>query len=211
MPHPGFARSLLREAAPIAANAVASLVVYNADVVLLGFLLDERHVGLYRAAVRIAGVFSMLGASYSAAVFPSIARAAVDRDRFHKTLSWTIQTSVAVWSAATVILVAAAPWLLQWTFGQTYGESVLTLRLLLVSVAVVGIRAQYRHALVALKRAERNLPPTLWAAAVNVGLNLVLIPHYGLRGAALATIVSESVMLLFVRREVVKAEGRLPA
>ena len=210
-PHPGFARALVKEAAPLAANAVASLVVYNADVVLLGFLLDERHVGLYRAAVRIAGVFSMLGASYSAAVFPSIARAAVNRERFRRTLSWTVETSVAVWVAATVVLLAAAPWLLKLTFGQTYEESVITLRLLLVSVAVVGVRAQYRHALVALKRAERNLPPTLWAAAVNIGLNLALIPRYGLRGAAIATIVSETVMLAFVWREVAKAIERVPA
>src|SRR5262249_33530532 len=96
-PHPGLARSLLREAAPLAANAAASLVVYNADVVLLGFMLDERHVGLYRAAARIAGVFSMLGAAYSTAVFPSIARAAVDRDRFARTLNWTVRTSAITW------------------------------------------------------------------------------------------------------------------
>jgi O-antigen/teichoic acid export membrane protein len=210
LPRPGFARSLLREAAPLAANAAASLVVYNADVVLLGFILDERHVGLYRAAARIAGVFSMLGASYSTAVFPSIARAAVDRDRFSSTLRWTVRTSAAAWCAGTIVLVAAAPILLRVTFGQTYGESVITLRLLLVSAAVVGVRAQYRHALVALRRAERNLPPTLWAAMTNVGLNLALIPHYGLRGAAIATIVSETVMLFFVEREVRKAIGRMP-
>jgi O-antigen/teichoic acid export membrane protein len=208
---PGFARVLLREAAPVAATAVASLVVYNADVVLLGFLLDERHVGLYRAATRIAGVFSMLGASYTAAVFPSIARAAGERGRFSDTLSWAVRTSAVAWAAGAAVLLAAAPRLLKWTFGQTYQESVITLRLLLIAVAVVGVRAQYRHALIALKRAERNLPPTLWAAAVNVGLNLALIPRYGLRGAAIATIASETVMLLFVWLEVRKAIEWIPA
>jgi len=208
LPHPGLARSLLREAAPLAANAAASLVVYNADVVLLGFILDERHVGLYRAAARIAGVFSMLGASYSSAVFPSIARAAVDRDRFARTLNWTVRTSAITWLGATVVLVIGAPQLLRLTFGQTYQESIITLRLLLVSAAVVGVRAQFRHALVALKRSERNLPPTLWAAAVNVGLNLLLIRRYGMRGAGIATIVSETVMLFLVWREVDRAMQR---
>ena len=208
LPHPGLARSLLREAAPLAANAAASLVVYNADVVLLGFILDERHVGLYRAAARIAGVFSMLGASYSSAVFPSIARAAVDRDRFARTLNWTVRTSaIAGWPPRSFSSIAA-PQLLRLTFGQTYQESIITLRLLIVSAAVVGVRAQFRHALVALKRSERNLPPTLWAAAVNVGLNLLLIRRYGMRGAGIATIVSETVMLFLVWREVDRAMQR---
>jgi PST family polysaccharide transporter len=200
----------LKEAAPLAANAAASLVVYNADVVLLGFIQDERHVGLYRAAARIAGVFAMLGAAYSAAVFPSIARAVSDRDRFARTLNWAVRTSVLVWTAGTAFLIAAAPQLLKLTFGQTYRESVITLRLLILSAAVVGVRAQYRHALVALKRAHRNLPPTLWAAATNVGLNLLLIRRYGMRGAAIATIVSETVMLIFVWREVEKAMQKVP-
>jgi len=30
----------------------------------------------------------------------------------------------------------------------------------------------------------------LWAAAINVGLNLLLIPSYGMNGAAIATLVS---------------------
>ena len=207
----GFVGALLRESVPVAANAVASLVVYNADVILLGFLLDERHVGLYRAAGRIAGVFSMLGAAYSNSVFPSLARAAVQRDRFERTLSWTVKTSAAVWAAASVILVAGAPWLLRLTFGQTYEESVFTLRLLLISAAVVGVRAQYRSALVAVKKAARNLPPTLWAAVADLALSFALIPRYGLRGAAIATIVSESVMLLFLWREVSRAKASLPA
>jgi O-antigen/teichoic acid export membrane protein len=210
VPRPGLARSLLREAAPLAVNAAASLVVYNADVVLLGFILDERHVGLYRAAARIAGVFSMLGASYSTAVFPSIARAAVDRDRFARTLNWTVRTSALAWLAGTVVLVIAAPQLLKLTFGQTYQESVITLRLLIISAGVVGVRAQFRHALVALKRSERNLPPTLWAAGVNVALNLLLIRRLGMRGAGIATIVSETVMLFLVWREVDRAMQKVP-
>lgn len=210
LPHAGLTRSLLREAAPLAANAAASLVVYNADVVLLGFIQDERHVGLYRAATRIVGVFTMLGASYSAAVFPSIARAVGNRDRFVRTLNWTIRTGAAVWVVATAILVVAAPTLLRLTFGQTYRESIITLRLLILSAAVVGVRAQFRQALVALKKAHRNLPPTLWAAVTNVTLNLLLIRRYGMRGAGIATIVSETVMLFFVWREVDRAVAKVP-
>jgi O-antigen/teichoic acid export membrane protein len=143
-------------------------------------------------------------------VFPSIARAAATRDRFIRTLNWTIRTGAVVWIVATAILVVAAPTLLKLTFGQTYRESIITLRLLILSAAVVGIRAQFRQALVALKKAHRNLPPTLWAAVTNVTLNLLLIRRYGMRGAGIATIVSETVMLFFVWREVDRAVAKVP-
>ena len=81
-------------------------------------------------------------------------------------------------------------------------ESVFTLRVLIVASAVVGVRAQYRNALFALKLASRTLPATIWAAVVNVVLNVAWIRPYGLRGVAAAAIVSELVMFYFIEREV---------
>lgn len=205
---PGIYRSLLAEAAPLALNAALSLVVYNADVVILGFLADDRHVGLYRAAGRIVGVFAMLGAAFSSAVVPAMAQAAAQPRRFERVLRWSLGASAAAWVVGGSTAVILAPQLLRLTFGEPYEESVLVLRVLLVAAAVVGVRAQYRNALVALGRSGRNIPPTLAAAVVNVVFNFALIPRYGLRGAAAATIAAETVMLILVKLEVDGALAR---
>ncbi|MGH9441808.1 MAG: glycosyltransferase [Thermoanaerobaculia bacterium] len=198
-------RSIWAEALPIGAAALASLVAYNADVVMLGFFLNDRHVGLYRAAGRIAGALTMLGASYATASFPAMARSAVDPAMLRAALMKTVRTTAFAWTAGSVAVVAAAPFLLRATFGSAYAESVFTLRVLVVASAVVGVRAQYRNALFALKLARRTLPATIWAAIVNVVLNVLWIRPYGLRGVAAAAIVSELVMFVFIEREVVRA------
>jgi len=210
-PLPGLLSSLWREAVPVTVNAFASLVVYNAAVVIVGLLADDRHVGLYRAAGRIAGVFTMVGAAYSTAVFPSLARAARDPVAFRRTLDWTLKMSVAAWAVAAAAVIAGAHLILRFSFGRAYEESVFVLRLLILAAAVVGVRTQYRSSLIALKRAPRNIPPTLWAAAVNLGGCLFLIPRFGLRGAAWATILAETVMFFLVRGEVERALARPPA
>ena len=131
-------RSIWAEALPIGAAALASLVAYNADVVMLGFYLDDRHVGLYRAAGRIAGALTMLGASYATASFPAMARAAADPAALRVALLKTVRTTAFAWIAGSTAVVVAAPALLRWTFGSAFGESVFTLRVLIVASAVVG-------------------------------------------------------------------------
>jgi len=195
-------RSIWSEALPIGVAALASLVAYNADIVMMGFFLDDRHVGLYRAAGRIAGALTMLGASYATASFPAMARAALDPVAFRIALKKTVRTTAFGWAAGSLAVVGAAPLLLRLTFGAAYKESVFALRVLILASAAVGVRAQYRNALIALKLASRTLPATIWAAAVNVGLNLLWIRPYGLRGVATAAIVSELVMFYFIEREV---------
>ena len=208
---PGLTRSLLVEAAPLAAITAAGIVNYNADVILLGVLGDDRHVGIYRAAGRIAGVVQMLGAAFSTAVFPSLARESRVKENLRSALDWAIRTSAMAWVVGAAVLIAAAPVLLRWTFGVSYEEATRTLRLLFLAAAVVGVRAQYRSALVVLRQTRRNLPPTLWAAGTSVLLNLLLIPRFGLLGMALATIFSETLMLVLMRREVALALRNAPS
>ena len=209
-PYPGLVSTLWREAVPLVVNAVAGLVVYNAAVIVIGLLGDDHHVGLYRAAGRIAGVFTMIGGAFSIATFPSLARSAKDPDEFHRTLAWTLRMSIAAWAICAVAVILGARLILTLTFGRAYEESVFVLRLLILAAAVVGVRTQYRSSLIALKRAPRNIPPTLWAAAVNLTGCLLLIPRFGLRGAAWAGIAAETVMFVLVRGEVERALARPP-
>ncbi|MEO8189930.1 MAG: glycosyltransferase [Acidobacteriota bacterium] len=208
---PGLTRELLVEAAPLAAITAAGIVNYNADVIIMGMLGDERHVGLYRAAGRISGVFQMLGAGFSTAVFPSLARESRVKENLRSALDWAVRTSAMGWIVAAALLIAAAPLILRWTFGPSYFEATRTLRLLFLAAAVVGVRAQYRSALVVLRETRRNLAPTLWAAAASIVLNLLLIPRIGLLGMALATIFSETLMLVLIRREVGLALRSVPS
>jgi O-antigen/teichoic acid export membrane protein len=90
--------------------------------------------------------------------------------------------------------VLSAP-LIVWLFGPPFVGAVLPFRVLCVGLACV-FAIWVLHAIAISVNAERLLVKTgLAGLAVNVGLNLYVIPRMGANGAALATVVGEFVSM----------------
>jgi O-antigen/teichoic acid export membrane protein len=67
------------------------------------------------------------------------------------------------------------------------------LQILLLLLPLAFVRNVSQGALLAHGRQDQMLRTVAWAAATNVGLNLLLIPRWGLAGAAWATVATEGV------------------
>ena len=90
--------------------------------------------------------------------------------------------------------VIATP-LLVFLFGPDYAAATAAFRILCVGLPVV-FAIWILHAIaISVDREKLLLQTGLVGLAVNVGLNLYAIPHYGPPGAAFATVVGEVVSL----------------
>ena len=87
-------------------------------------------------------------------------------------------------------------------FGTAYGEAVPALQILLWSVPFALAREVATVALVISERQKAVFRLTSGTATVCVALNVTLIPLLGLRGAALATVITEASRLALTLREV---------
>src|SRR5690606_8655238 len=76
-------------------------------------------------------------------------------------------------------------------YGAQYLDSVLPFQILIWSVTLLFINRNFRVLLVSFDHQRYQLLVVASAAGLNVGLNLLLIPLYGLAGAAVATVLSE--------------------
>jgi O-antigen/teichoic acid export membrane protein len=76
-------------------------------------------------------------------------------------------------------------------FGPNYSASVPALQLLAWSAVLVTMRGNFRHTLNAVGLQRLDLACAAAAAAFNIVLNLLLIPRFGINGAASATVISE--------------------
>jgi len=191
-----------KESLPIGLSLGLGMVLYNFDVVLMGFMKASDEVGQYSAAYRIINFFMGLLMLYNVNLYPAISRSrdhpAVLRRIADRSMRYTILFTLPV---AVGGMFVARP-IMGWIFGQQFLDGAGALRILLWIVPILAGRAVYRATLLSHGLQRDFLWIALWAAAVNTGFNLALIPRYSYLGAAAATLIGELLVFVLVYRRV---------
>lgn len=190
-------RQLVRGSLPMSATSLVSLISHNFDIVLLGFWLGTAATGMYGAAYRVIWVPTLLIVAYYTALRPIIARASVTG---LAALEGLIERSSRLTAAASVGVLVGGVMLarptLELLYGTGYTAASQSLQLLSAALALLILSRTYRIILMAFHQQHRDLLIMALAAAINIGLNVLLIPTYSLSGSALASLASELFILL---------------
>ena len=194
-----FSRPLLREmnrfGIPLVPAALALIVVNFSDRFFLVHLDGLAEVGLYEIGVRISSAMVLLLTAFRLA-WPAFAYSIEDDGEAKRTYAFVLTYLVLLASWLALALGLLAPWLVRLlTQPQFYaGEQV-------VPLLAFGTTAYAAYIVMAIgvgrsKRTQFNWVITGAAAALNIALNLILIPPYGMMGAAVATGAAYVVMFL---------------
>ncbi|WP_019173918.1 oligosaccharide flippase family protein [Pseudaminobacter salicylatoxidans] len=162
-------------------------ILTNADVLMIGAYMDPRDVGIYFATVKTLALVHFVYFAVKAGVAQRYAQFTHgDPERLavfaRETVSWTFWPSVAM---ALVVLALGKPMLM--LFGPDFPEGyplLFALTLGVVARAAVGPC----ESLLTMS-GNQNICALVYALtlAINIGLNILLIPQFGLWGAAIAT------------------------
>lgn len=177
----------------------------HADVLLLGLLAGMVDVGVYRVAAQAALMVSIGLTALNMVVAPVVARVHHDGSRYQlqKLARRTAQAALAFAAPATVLFAVLGEWLLVALFGDEF--AVAYWPILILSVGQL-VNAWFGPVSLLLNMTgfERDVTRAVaLAAGLNVVLNIVLIPFFGVNGAAVATsasLVFWNVWLWFVVR-----------
>jgi len=192
---------LFREALPLGVTHFLGLASYNLDTVLLGFLKGSVAVGLYNAAYRPVTVALALPMAYFHGLFPVLSRTFAQSELEFRT---AVRRSLCMTTICALPLGVGATFLaepvLEVMFGSDYAPGAPALRLLGWSAALTVLRGTFRQGLLAAGHQKLDLGCSTFSVALNVVLNFLLIPTYGILGAALATLASELTWLALAIR-----------
>lgn len=182
----------------LGASRGLSLLSFNFDTLLIGFMLSSATVGLYSAAYRPVIVVLTIATTYGLGLFPVLSRAfATDHDEFRRlvrnSLRLTATLAMPIGIAGTFL---AKPGI-ELLFGSEYSEAAPVLQILSWTAVLVTLRGTFRQSLCAIGHQRVDLWNAVVASVINVSLNFVLIPKYGMIGAAIATVISEIVWVSF--------------
>ena len=172
-------------------------VIVTFDVILLGILATSRDVGLYTAAYRICFLAATIAVATHAVFLPAITHAAEGGE---VPISGVLRRSVSLTGTVMIPIVAggvalAGPLLLLF-FGPDYADGTRAFQLLLLSIGLLSLHGTTHNVFLALHRTKQEAGIFAGGAVLNIILNLVLIPRYGLAGAAISTVSAEMLIVL---------------
>ncbi len=185
----------LRVAAPLLLIDVFMVVLTYADILMVGIFFDPSSVAFYVAASRTAGIVTFFTAAIGALVGPRIAelnsqgRLAEVQELIRGITPWIAIPATLV----AVFLIATGPFVLP-LFGEGFDVAWVPLIILSIGNLILCINGPALLLLTMTGHQDMTAKVYAVAAVANVLLNAVLIPVFGLTGAAIATAVSVTVM-----------------
>jgi len=184
-----------------AANLV-NLLHLRGDVFLVNLFLTPFEVGLYALALAVCEWVWLVPRAAAAVLFPSVAGS----DSSSAVASTTRTSRFVFWTAGVVAVAMAilAGWLIPFLFGEAFAATAHPVRLLLVGIWIGSIAGSLSAFLSGRGRPEFPLATSVVSFLVNLTLNLLLIPRFGIAGAAVTSSLTYSmntaVNLIFFRR-----------
>ncbi|MFP6712370.1 MAG: flippase [Rhodospirillales bacterium] len=191
-------RHILSVALPMAVSGVMHTIIFNTDAVMLGLMSTNEQTGLYVSAFKIVGLTMIPVGLLAAPFFPSLS-AGWDDQQLRQDRSKSFAISVLILSLPLVIFIALFPDLiLRILYGSAFSEAGPTLLILMASMVMMHLRIVYGNPLLAWNDERFHMYATLAGAILNVILNFIFIPKFGIIGAAYASLISQSVITLGV-------------
>ena len=192
-----FDRGLLREmnrfGLPLLPSALFLWMTNFSDRFFLVKLSDAEEVGLYSVGVRVASAMVLLLTAFRTA-WPAFAYSIRDDGEARRTYAYVLTYLVLVSSWLAVALGLLSPWLVDWLAADSFAEASRVVPLLAFAAVAFAVYIVVSIGVGRIKRTQYIWAITLAGAAVNLALNLTLIPTYGMMGAAVATVAAFSVM-----------------
>ena len=191
----GLFRRMNKFGLPLVPSALALWAVNFIDRLFLVKLSSVHEVGLYSIGVRVASAIVLLLTAFRTA-WPAFAYSIEDDDEARLTYGYVLTYLVFIASWLALALGLLSPWIVHvLTTPAFYPASRVVAPLAFAGVAFAG----YIVMAIGVGRARRtqfNWIVTGIGAVVNIALCIILIPPYGMMGAAIATVAAYLVMFL---------------
>lgn len=183
------AKSMLKSAWPMVLSSVAVLIYMRIDQVMIRNMLSLHEVGIYSAAVKIYESWIVLPYIISISFLPAIVRLKQsDEISYQHRLTQLFRLVIWMSVAAAIVVSLISEPLMVLAFGEEYRASAAVVDIVMwtaVFASIGSVSARYFN----VEKMEKKIAlRTVLAAVVNVALNLALIPIYGIKGAAIATL-----------------------
>jgi len=185
-------------------------VVNSIDTIMLGKIRGEDEVGLYGVVIRITSVLTIIPLMTATAMFPAISRlynTSIDKARSIFLNLIRLMMFLGMPIAFGTTLIGSS--LIVFIYDATYLPAAMPLKIVIWSIGIVFLNLPMIMFLSSIERQKQATMIIGISALSNILLNLVLIPKYGMVGAAITTVISQVIILILCYRRIIDFLGHL--
>lgn len=192
------AKAILALSWPLILAGGASAIYMKIDQVMVGNLLGDKAVGVYSAAVKVTEVWNIIPLAIMSSLYPSfIAIHQVSQDRYYerwvKVMRWMFWGAVAL---SATIAACSRP-IVEVLYGEGYAQAAGIVAIHSYSGIGMSVSAVLNYQFALDGQTRMNLYGSALGAIVNVGLNVLFIRAYEVKGAAVASVLGFALVPFF--------------
>jgi O-antigen/teichoic acid export membrane protein len=198
-------KSVLVKSLPYGLALILNTIYFRIDTILISFIRGDEEVGIYGVAMKMLEHFAILPLYFMNSVLPVLTRTIKEKtDKYKKVISYAFDFLAAlsipmvvggVILAFPIIFVVSTPDFLS-RLGEGFYGSDIAFQILVFALLFQFLNVLFAFILIAVNQQAKLLYINGACAAFNIIANLIVIPHYGFRGAAFTSILSELFILI---------------
>ncbi|MEN7982331.1 MAG: flippase [Nanoarchaeota archaeon] len=185
---------------PLVLLTIIGTFMFWLDTFLIGFFKDVYWIGIYNAAIPIVVLLTFASEIFMQMFFPLVTRELSSKNFIVvRELSKQITKWIFILNLPLTILIFLFPGIfINFFFGADYLLATNALRILVLGQFISSISAVSGNLLLSRGKSKIILINIIFIFIINFALNWILIPRYGINGAAFATLISLTILSVLI-------------
>ena len=185
------AKEMLKISWPLIISGISVLAYMRVDQIMIKEIVGDRAVGIYSVAAKISEVFYIIPTVITTSLFPAIISAKDKNTIIYNTRLKQLFKLLSFISLSLAIPVSLlSDWIVRLLFGPQYIEAAPILSIHIWAIIAVSYLLSSGKYMIAENLTKLILQRNLIGAILNILLNFILIPKFGLKGAAYSFVIS---------------------
>ncbi|RCS69129.1 flippase [Vibrio casei] len=199
-----YAKELFSQSKWLILSGFMAIVYLKVDQIMIGEMLGSEELGIYSVAVRMSEVWYFFPTAIVASFFPKLLKSRVSYALYEYNLQRLCDSLCWLGIVVAIFITSISSLLINTLYGQEYNFASQVLNIHIWAGVFIFMRALLSKWLIAEGLLKFSLVTHGIAAVVNVVLNYIWIPQFGILGAAWATLIAyalSSYVVLWINRK----------
>jgi O-antigen/teichoic acid export membrane protein len=204
---------MVKEAIPFGLSSVFLRIYYSIDIIMISFMISNPNeaMGWYNAAYRMVLILAFIPVTFLGSIYPIMSNYYVTSDKylgfmFERSFKYLMVLAIPIGVGTTIL----GDRLIFLIYGPDFAPSTIALQILIWSEVLIFLNSVFGYLMNSINRQMIVARQTMIATALNIALNLVLIPQYSYVGASVATVTTQLFAFSFLMYFASKEGYRLP-